>query len=503
MRTLTKGLTNSILFLALLSGGTAWASSHTDSPAAANNPVADITQFYAFMNPPCTVSGGAGCEAPPEELILAFTVAPAASEATRFSDKVMYHVYFENDVGTDSQIDCSVSADQMVTCAGLDGLSVTTAVGEIGVNGDIRVFAGLRDDPRFFDQQTLSRFGEIGVQAFNAPGIDTVAGSNTLAIVIGIKYNSFPAGSGAQDTNGHAVNVQKVWVASERTESGINAGVSGAWYNPDQNGQGWAIELLETAAGDKKFAYYFYGYDDNGDRLWLLGVADATGSSVFTVDVLRGSGTGHGSSFDPGSVDYETVGSATFTFTDCSNGTVAFTSSTSDLSDYSIPVTRLTNIASADCIFTEAGQIDRRGRPMASTLISEDNRDAYNADSNPGTWASSYGAAFEAALTGIDSADGIGGNAFNSPAVIAPILADDRLLVDLEWSACHGVWGVELSMLVPQPNTNDCGGRLLDENYVETFFSMTIASFDPMYDDFVTANDLPFSAEFPFLAAPH
>ena len=114
-----------------------------------------------------------------------------------------------------------------------------------------------------------------------------------------------------------------------------------------------------------------------------------------------------------------------------------------------------------------------------------------------------YSTDFEEALTGIDSADGTNGNSFNPPSQIAPILADDRLKVDLEWSQCLGVWGFELSELAPQPHTNDCGGRLLDEDYVESFLSMTISGFDPLYDDFVTANDVPFLIEFPFLAAPH
>jgi len=503
MRGLTKYLTNATLLSVLLSSLAAHANDQFDSPSAANDPVADITQYYAFMNPPCRTSGGNGCEAPPEELILAFTVAPSANEASRFSDNVIYHIYFENDADSDSQIDCSISADQMITCAGLNGLSVTAPVGETGVNGDIRVFAGLRDDPRYADLDALTRFGQIGVQAFNAPGIDTIAGTNTLAIVVGIKYNSFPAGSGATDSNGHAVNIQKTWVASERIESAINAGVSGSWYNADLDGQGWVIEVLKTKSGVNNLLFYFYGYEDNGDRLWLLGISDIADGSEFTVDVLRTNGMGFGNNFDPGSFSAESIGSMTFTFSDCNTGNVDFTPSGADLSAFSIPVTRLTGIAMADCIYSSAGQVDRRGRPMTSTLISKEKRDAYNSASDPSSWQSMYGDDLQAALEGIDNADGISGNSFDPPSEIAPILADDRLKVDLEWSQCLGVWGLELSLLVPQPNTNDCGGRMLDYDYIEEFLSMTISGFDPLYDDFVTANDVPFQTEFPFLAAPH
>ena len=82
-----------------------------------------------------------------------------------------------------------------------------------------------------------------------------------------------------------------------------------------------------------------------------------------------------------------------------------------------------------------------------------------------------FSEAFQSALTAIDMADGVSGNAFLNPADLAPLLADDRLKVDLEWSACLGVWGLELSELVPQPHTNDCGGRGLDDDVLEEFFS--------------------------------
>jgi len=502
MRRIIKFLANTVVLTVMVSTAAVQAS-NLDSPAAANDPIADITQLYAFMNPACRVQGGVGCEAAPEELIVAFTVAPSANSSTRFSDQVVYHIYFENDVGTDTQIDCSISAEQMVTCAGLNGLSVTAPVGETGVNGDIRVFAGLRDDPRYADQEALSRFGQIGVQAFNAPGIDTIAGSNTLAIVVGIKNNSFPAGSGATDDNGHAINVQKTWVASERIEAAINAGVSGSWYNADQSGQGWVIEVLKTNSGINNLLFYFYGYENNGDRLWFIGLTNDASGSEFTVDVLRTNGMGFGGDFDPDSSSNESVGSMTFTFSDCNTGNVDFTPSGGDLSAFSIPVTRLSNIALAECTYSSAGQVDRRGRPMASTILPEEKRDAYNAASDPSTWVSMYSADFEAALTGIDNSDGISGNSLDPISEIAPILADDRLKVDLEWSACLGIWGFERSELVPQPHTNDCGGRMLDYDYVEEFLGMTISGFDPAYDDFVTENDVPFLTEFPFLAAPH
>jgi len=488
----------------IMLAGVVQASDHVDSPSAVNDPIADISDLYAFMNPPCRTTGGVGCEAEPEELILVMTVNPGATRATQFSDSVDYHFYFENDVGVSRQIDCSFTKDQIVTCAGLDGLSVQAPVGEIGVNGDLRVFAGLRDDPFFADLEALENFKTLGILAFTPPGVDSLAGTNVMAIVLGIKNNAFPAGSGATDSNGDAVNVQKVWVASERTAGdGINGAFSGSWFNSEQTGQGYVVEVVSHPSGNDQFAVYFYGYDDAGDRLWLLGSGFGIEGNTATVDVIRTEGVGFGGNFDTDSFAFEPVGTMTFTFSDCNSGSVAFTPSVSDLSAFETDIQRLTNIASLDCSLLSAGQVDRKGRPAVSTLIAEEHRDAYNTASDPSAWPGLFAAEIEAATAALDLADGVPGNGFISPAVFAEIIADDRLQVDLEWSQCTGFFTIETSDLVPQPHTNNCGGRPLSEDVIDGLLSMQVSSWDPWISDFVDANDVPFLTEFPFLAAPH
>jgi hypothetical protein len=51
-------------------------------------------------------------------------------------------------------------------------------------------FAGLRDDPFFFDLvQYLAVLG--GASGFRNPGIDTFAGTNTLALVVEVPISRF------------------------------------------------------------------------------------------------------------------------------------------------------------------------------------------------------------------------------------------------------------------------------------------------------------------------
>ena len=96
------------------------------------DPIANLLDLYAFVDPHCQTSSGNGCEADPIELIVALTINPFATGAEQFSKDVVYHFYFENDSGAEEQIDCWFSASQVVSCAGMGGLSQGFPVGFLG-----------------------------------------------------------------------------------------------------------------------------------------------------------------------------------------------------------------------------------------------------------------------------------------------------------------------------------------------------------------------------------
>ena len=488
-----KGLPLALCFFA----GALPASDHGDPTAAANDPVANLLDLYAFVDPFCQAQGGVGCEERPDGLILALTLHPVATGASRFSSDVVYHFYMENDSGQDLQIDCSFSEEQVVSCAGLNGLAVQAPVGEIGVNGDIRVFAGLRDDPFFVDAGALQEFAQIGAAAFEPPGVDTLAGQNVLAIVLRIDVDAFPAGAEPDH------NLLKVWAASERTEGdGINGAMTGSWYNPDLNGQGWVVEVVSNPSGPDQFVVYFYGYE-NGEQLWLIGSGPGIEGNTATVDVIRTSGADWGNAFDPDDVVLDTVGTMAFEFEDCDSASVSFTPGNTSLSAFSTGMVRLTNIAGRDCQLLAGGQVDRVGRPgTAGLMIPEAMRNEYNTASDPDTWIAVFGGEIEAALGAIDSADFNMGNGYSDPATLAPIFADDRQQVDIQKGQTGGYFSIETSALVPQ-DWNIAAGRTLSADVLDETLAMLVSAWDPWVGDFVDANDVPFLQQFPFLAAPH
>ncbi|NNL94628.1 MAG: DUF4331 family protein [Xanthomonadales bacterium] len=169
----------------VLASASAWSADHLDGPLVATDRAADINDVYAFINP-----NDAG------ELILVATLFPIADETSQFSDAVEYRFNIENTAapltaGNDLLIGCRAMGKnkrQSMRCS-LDGTeTVAGKLNEVNVNdtGDLRLFAGLRDDPFYFDlvafQETLAGAGD----GFTDPGDDFFAPLNTLAIVVGV-----------------------------------------------------------------------------------------------------------------------------------------------------------------------------------------------------------------------------------------------------------------------------------------------------------------------------
>ncbi len=141
--------------------GSVYAADHGDSPRAAADPAADLADLYAWMD----ATDG-------EKLNLIMTLASNGA----FSDAVDYvfHVNSDDDgpLGPNPQVEtaitCSFDGDGMVTCEG-GGSSVSgDASDEQGITSDdgyLRVFAGLRDDPFFFNLAGLNATVEAVIAA--------------------------------------------------------------------------------------------------------------------------------------------------------------------------------------------------------------------------------------------------------------------------------------------------------------------------------------------------
>jgi hypothetical protein len=188
--------------MALL-GGIIYAADHIDAPAVtgANSSSLgnDITDIYAFQNPGDNTKMDFVINT---QGLLSSTATGSAS----FPSNVMYELNIDNtgDNVEDLVIQFLVQNGKVraygPVAPGTSGTTSTvktsgpmteaavTAYGSspvIGSNANgIKVFAGPRDDPFFFD---LTRFKDIlgGTQtSFRNPGVDAFAGTNVMSLVI-------------------------------------------------------------------------------------------------------------------------------------------------------------------------------------------------------------------------------------------------------------------------------------------------------------------------------
>ncbi len=179
----------------------AMASDHRDSALLTANPAEDIADVYSFKNP-----------TNPDRVVLAMTVSgfiPPSENATTFFDpQVLYEIKLDTngDAVEDQVIQAFVTGsgpNQVMHFRGpvapiAPGTSdrvvhgSETATVRVSHSADpiitqrngITVFAGVRDDPFFFDLVQFKHVVAGEASSFNNPGADTFAGFNLLAIVI-------------------------------------------------------------------------------------------------------------------------------------------------------------------------------------------------------------------------------------------------------------------------------------------------------------------------------
>lgn len=195
-----------------LGGGVARAADHRDGPAALADPTTDITDVYAWMS-----SDGA-------KAYLVMDVQGAntgATATTKFSNTALYVLHLGSAAAynpaapkaSDQTIICTFdnAATQNFQCWGPGSEYVTGATGvTAGVSstsGKIKVFAGLRDDPFYFNirgfratAMAVNSLAKGGTLQFDPAGCPTINSATSMVVVNTLKSDG--AGGAAKDDFG-------------------------------------------------------------------------------------------------------------------------------------------------------------------------------------------------------------------------------------------------------------------------------------------------------------
>jgi len=188
--------------------GIIYAADHIDAPAVTSKPT-DITDVYVFRG-----------QNPDNLVFVANTqglLSPSATADAKFDEGTMIEFNIDNtgDNVEDLVIQCIAKNGNMrvygpsepkvtgtISYLNISDLSVQTAITKygqapaIGEENGIKVFAGPRDDPFFFD---LVRFRQVisgQASSFNNPGSDTFAGTNVLGLVVEVPKSLLGSNNG-------------------------------------------------------------------------------------------------------------------------------------------------------------------------------------------------------------------------------------------------------------------------------------------------------------------
>ena len=184
-------------------------SHHISGPRAVAEPIADITDLYAFPSPEH-----------PGRLVLILNTLPFAPPSAVFSDGLIYRFRLRSLTANDQQdgvpfaaggeeivIDCVFSApagghgangpEQEGTCSVPTGGAVSIRVtDDCGGQADgVRVFAGPRWDPFIMDAPATLKTIATGKLAFTDPGAIYLDGKNVLSLVVEIDRTVLPGGA--------------------------------------------------------------------------------------------------------------------------------------------------------------------------------------------------------------------------------------------------------------------------------------------------------------------
>lgn len=171
------------------------AADHTDPPRVTLGDSTDIGDIYAWHN--------STDDTLTMVLTIAGPVAPAADQAGTYDAEALYTIHIDNDA--DNAPNFNIRAKFGQNDLGnwgvqVEGLPGTTAavIGavetEIAGEGDTKVWAGLRDDPFFFDLEGFNDTVSSGTLSFD-PNRDFFAGQNITALVIEVSLTAAQAGN--------------------------------------------------------------------------------------------------------------------------------------------------------------------------------------------------------------------------------------------------------------------------------------------------------------------
>ena len=205
------------------------SADHIDGPRASADPAADITDVFAWMSPDA------------QRVFLIMSLVRNATTASRFSNSVQYvfHTTSRPSFGAppspEITLICTFNQAQNIQCwAGNDEYVTGDASNTSGIvsdDGKFRVFAGLRNDPFFFNLAGFRATGRMVAEAagglqFDAAGCPLLDAATSAALVTQL---SRAPGGGPAVNNFDKFNVLAIVIAIDKSIVTANGPILSFW----------------------------------------------------------------------------------------------------------------------------------------------------------------------------------------------------------------------------------------------------------------------------------
>jgi len=131
----------------------------------------------------------------------------------------------------------------------------------------------------------------------------------------------------------------------ENNSAPVTSAMSGSWFAPDHDGEGFLLEILD---GERALVYWFSYAPDLGKQVWMIAVGNIEGDTIHFSDTLQPVGASFGDAFSPGDVVEQPWGEMAILFTSCDRAVVSYQGPDAYGSNYQ-SVQRLSGHKGLDC----------------------------------------------------------------------------------------------------------------------------------------------------------
>jgi hypothetical protein len=142
----------------------------------------------------------------------------------------------------------------------------------------------------------------------------------------------------------------------------IDESISGNWFDPERDGEGYVVEVLEDGRVLLIWLTFPPQASASNQQAWMIGLGYIEGDHIVVDSLQSFSGTSFGSGFDKDDLTAEEWGRVEMVFDGCDSGEITYDGPV-EFGSGVLPMTRLTNLHELSC-----SQTDGTGEAKADTV---------------------------------------------------------------------------------------------------------------------------------------